>query len=64
MDWRKNDDGSATMSSQNLIPTEEFVEMTNMDRTEFYLLFHTGKLPIVKKPDHFYVDMNDIRARR
>jgi hypothetical protein len=52
------------MSSQNLIPTEEFVEMTNMDRTEFYLLFHTVKLPIVKKPDHFYVDMNDIRARR
>ena len=52
------------MAEEHLVTTEEFVSMTNMDLTQFYILFDSGKLPIVKRPHHVFVDINDIRARR
>lgn len=52
------------MPEQRLVTTTEFVEITQMDITQFYVLFCTGKLPIVRRGrGTCYVDINDIRAK-
>jgi hypothetical protein len=48
----------------NWVTTEDFVEITNMDRTQFYILFIDRKLPIAEFGHHYYINMRDIRARR
>jgi hypothetical protein len=49
---------------QCLIPTEQFVEITNMDLTQCYVLYTDGKLPIVRCPHHTFVDIADFRAKQ
>jgi hypothetical protein len=46
------------------VMTEDFVRLTKMDPTQFYLLFVDKKLPIAKIGNHFYVDIDDVRARQ
>ena len=49
---------------QELVTTEEFVRMTNMDPTQFYILYLDKQLPVVKSGNHFYIDIADTRARQ
>jgi hypothetical protein len=50
--------------AQNLVTSQEFIALTNMDVSRFYILFIDNKLPIVEKDKYKYIDINDIRARR
>jgi hypothetical protein len=52
------------MPIPRLVNTREFVELTKMDLTQFYLLYQSGKLPITEKKHDTYIDINDIRARQ
>jgi hypothetical protein len=56
--WRRN------MPLQRLVPTREFLDMTNMNPTQFFLLYETAKLPIVRKNHNAFIDINDVRAAR
>jgi|HubBroStandDraft_5_1064220.scaffolds.fasta_scaffold1307468_1 hypothetical protein len=47
-----------------LVNTREFVELTKMDLTQFFMLYETGKLPVTKKKNDTYIDINDGRAKR
>ena len=38
--------------------------MAKMDPTLFYLLFETKKLPIIKRKETTYIDINDVRAKK
>jgi hypothetical protein len=40
----------ARNNAQCLVPIEQFVRMTNMELTTFYILYIGDKLPIVKRP--------------
>jgi hypothetical protein len=55
---------STMNSDQCLVTTEDFVHITNMDLTQFYILYISGKLPLVKRPHHVFVDIGDLRARQ
>jgi hypothetical protein len=52
------------MPVQRLVTSQEFIRMTNMDSTQFFLLYETAKLPIVRIDRHVYIDVNDVRAQR
>ena len=52
------------MAGQRLVTTQDFVELTNMDLTQFFSCYESGKLPITKKKHNTFVDINDIRARQ
>jgi hypothetical protein len=52
------------MPKQNLVRSQEFILMTKMEGSQFYMLFIDGKLPIVERDGYKYIDLNDIRARR
>jgi hypothetical protein len=47
-----------------LVTTREFVGLTKMDLTQFYMLYSTGKLPVKKTKNETYININDIRARQ
>lgn len=51
-------------NEQCLVTTEEFVQLTKMDDTQFYMLYISGKLPLVKRPHHVFVDISDVRAKK
>jgi hypothetical protein len=52
------------MPGARLVNTQEFVELTKMDLTQFYLLFESRQLPIKKTRTETYIEINDIRARQ
>ena len=52
------------MPGQRLVTTQEFVAMAKMDPTLFYLLFETKKLPVIKRKETTYIDINDVRAKK
>jgi hypothetical protein len=52
------------MAVPHLVSTREFVELTKMDLTQFYLLYVSGKLPINKKRHDTFIDINDVRAKQ
>jgi hypothetical protein len=49
------------MPKQELITNEEFIERTQMDHTQLYLLYQESKIPTVRIKGHYYVDVNDER---
>jgi hypothetical protein len=52
------------MPLQHLVMPQEFMELAKMDLTQFYILYEAGKLPIIKRPQSVYIDINDSRAQR
>jgi hypothetical protein len=52
------------MPGARLVNTQEFVELTKMDLTQFYLLFESRQLPIKNTRTETYIEINDIRARQ
>jgi hypothetical protein len=52
------------MAQQHLVTSYEFLAMTDMDVSQFYILFIDGKLPIVERQDYKYIDVGDVRARQ
>jgi hypothetical protein len=52
------------MPEKRLVNTREFVELTKMDLTQFYMLYSTGKLPVKKMKNDTFIDVNDIRAKQ
>jgi hypothetical protein len=52
------------MPLQHLVMPQEFMELAKMDLTQFYVLYEAGKLPIIKRPQSVYIDINDSRAQR
>lgn len=52
------------MVEQHLVTSDEFLAITHMDMSRFYILFIDGKLPIVERQSYKYIDVGDIRARQ
>jgi hypothetical protein len=52
------------MPSQHLVAPQEFIELTKIDLTQFYVLYEGGKLPIIKRRQTVYIDINDGRAQK
>jgi hypothetical protein len=52
------------MAEQHLVTSYEFLAMTPMDVSRFYILFIDGKLPIVERQNYMYIDVGDVRAQQ
>ena len=40
-----------------LATSQEFLALTNMEVSKYYILFIDGELPIVERDHFFYIDM-------
>jgi hypothetical protein len=47
----------------NYITTEEFIDMTNMELVQLFMLLEDNKLPITRINHHLHIDINDERAK-
>ena len=50
-------------AQRRLMDPQQFVELTKMDLTHFYMLFMTAKLPVVRINKNVFIDLDDIRAK-
>ena len=47
----------------NYVTSEEFVDMTNMELVQLFMLLEDNKLPIARINHHLHIDINDDRAK-
>ena len=47
----------------NYVTSEEFVDMTNMELVQLFMLLEDNKLPTTRINHHLHIDINDERAK-
>ena len=47
----------------NYVTSEEFVDMTNMELVQLFMLLEDNKLPITRINHHLHIDINGERAK-
>jgi hypothetical protein len=47
----------------NYVTSEEFIDMTNMELVQLFMLLEDNKLPIARINHHLHIDISDDRAK-
>jgi hypothetical protein len=48
---------------QRLVTQSEFLELTNLQPSDIFLLIEDGKLPTIKRDGAHLIDLNNARAK-